>query len=126
MAAVTLQRQRVVRPGDASSARSQVVLVLTLGEPVPYVMAEAGHTSPADAGDLPPRHASPRKASVSGSAPSSMAGHPRRFRHVSAQKRRPGRDMTLEAARPTTTKLPRMPGLLMMGAAGFEPATSRV
>jgi hypothetical protein len=89
------------------------------GEDPPYVMAQLGHTDPAftlrvyahamrrDAGDKEALKALVKGRHWAAAWPMTPRGRCRR-------------------ATPQTTKAPRLQGFRTMGAAGFEPATSRV
>jgi len=92
------------------------------GEDPPYVMAQRGHT---DAGFTLRVYATPcaaMRATRSDSRRSSRAAIGHHWAPRWAKLRR----QTLAWRAPKTTKPPRMQGLQTMGAAGFEPATSRV
>jgi hypothetical protein len=50
----------------------------------------------------------------------------RGFKHAKEHTSLPSRVLTAPRRLPITSKNPRLPGLFVVGAAGFEPATSRV
>ena len=96
-------------------------ILFVRGEDPPYVMAQLGHTDPAFTLRVYPCD-TPRRGRQGGpegarrGPPLGTNGHPRADDPRSRCKR----------STPRTTKAPRLQGFRKMGAAGFEPATSRV